>query len=162
MENWNSLFYYFLTCYMLYNPLITFPLFYSYLFYFYFISSIANQFCRVIFAFIFGCAPFFFLLERNFKISRNEVTKTLYITFVGVQLNINLPPKRYIPISANLTKLLFFLPKKVCISIHLFYIKNAFLFSAQAANSLIKIIKHHRLSYVKNRNFRLAIFEMFV
>ena len=74
IRNWNSLFHYFWD--LIYpNLLIVFLLVYSGLFYFYFISSITNQFNRVVFAFIFGCEPFLSLLERNFKISKTKVAK---------------------------------------------------------------------------------------
>ena len=59
---------------------------------------------------------------------------------------------------SDVTKLLFFFPNELYISIYIFNTNKVF-FSTQRQNFLIKIIKRHRLGYVKSRNFRLPIFS---
>ena len=98
------------------------------LLYFCFSSSITKLFCGGIFEFIFRCTLCFFLLEQNFKISKTEVAK---ISFALLLLKSNRIWKTYhvkdlFPI--GVTKLLFFLPNEVFISIYIFYMNNIFLF----------------------------------
>ena len=110
-----------------------------------------------IFAFIFGCSPCFFFLERNFKIFRIEVAK---ISFTLRLLNYTRILKTYHLKDIFLfgvTKFAFLAKRSIYLY---FFLKNViFLFSLQPPNSSSEIINYHRLSCVKHRHSRQAIFR---
>ena len=117
MKKWNSLFHYFYDLFYALQFLICLS-FILLLFYFCFISSIICNFVANIFAFIFGSAPCFFLLERNFKICKIEAAK--------ISLTLRLLKSR-----SDITKL-FFLPKEAYLYVLFFY--EEFFFVSNAAS----------------------------
>ena len=98
--------------------------------------------------FIFSPPSYVSLLKRNFTISKIEVVKisfTLRLKTYHVKDIFRL----------DLTLQNCYLNDYLTT---FFLCQEFFLLPAQAPNSLIKVIKHHRLSYVKIKHFTLALF----
>ena len=148
-------------CYMPHNLLIAFAfLILPILHLFHCQYNLHLSISLVIFAYIFVCGPFFFLLEQNFKISKTGVAK---ISFAFRSL------KSKIYIWTYYVKDIFPLGpmlQNCCFSFQIKYLytsfsyRECFFFVFNAASEFFnQDVKHYCLSYVTGRHFRLAIFS---